>query len=331
MAIRIITGTPGAGKTFFAMNHIVNNYCYYSKKSASYRLKKDFTIISNIDEMSLKHISLDDALEQSGKNIESFFVEPYQRKITDKYKKIIYILDEASRYFHSKFFNNDVFYYFQYHRHLGHDIYLIVHQFDLLPKQIRALAEYEIRAVNRSLSLLGEFKYNILLGKEIIDRKLIKRNKKIFELYKSQDFSESEKIKNPFRKVFAFLIVFSLISGYFFYKTFLPKFYSKKATVTGGSLPVKGGSLPEGVRSGKFNNIMPSDFYEIQLSFIQYGDQIYLVDPVSNNIIPAVSFPYKLRIAKNISKAQFFAQIPKSDLEMIKQMDQKNEVETITN
>lgn len=67
MAIRLITGKPGSGKTFLAVKHLRDNYYYYSKKLKKYCRKKDYTIISNIDSLKLKHLNLNDVLNESGK------------------------------------------------------------------------------------------------------------------------------------------------------------------------------------------------------------------------------------------------------------------------
>ncbi|MBW2635708.1 MAG: DUF2075 domain-containing protein, partial [Deltaproteobacteria bacterium] len=175
MAIRVITGVPGSGKTYLAVHHLLENYFKWSKDRQEYIKKpnfEDLTIITNIDGFMLDHINLNDALKKANVNIETFFTKDYQEKITEKYNKIIYIIDEAQQYFHRRFYNKDVFYYFEYHRHLGHDIYIVTQDRLLIPKDLYLLAELELRAVKRSLSLGGELKYKKLSNNEIMGHKV---------------------------------------------------------------------------------------------------------------------------------------------------------------
>ena len=195
MAIRIITGAPGGGKTFYAVKHLRDNYLTKAGK-----VKKGHTIISNVEGLKVPHIDLDEAIKASKKDVNGFFTVDYQKKITEKYPGIVYMIDEAQKYFHKRFYDKESFFYFQYHRHIGHDIYLICQSSVSIPTDLRVLAEHEIHAVPRMLSIFGEFKYRVISGNQTVDHKMLRKNKAVFRLYKSMDYNESEKIRNPFIK-----------------------------------------------------------------------------------------------------------------------------------
>lgn len=58
MAIRLITGVPRAGKSYWMVNHIAENYC--EKFGDTFFLKKDVVLITNIDGLQLQVEKLDD-------------------------------------------------------------------------------------------------------------------------------------------------------------------------------------------------------------------------------------------------------------------------------
>ena len=224
MAIRLITGGLGSGKTYLAVHHIVETYYEADKANGGYRKKekfKDVALISNIDELALPGVlDLDQVLKKSGMPINKFFTVDYQKKVSEKYKQVVYLIDECQRYFGRKFYDQDVFFYFEYSRHLGHDIWLISQDRYRLSKEIASLAEFEIRAVKRSLSIGGELKYNKLMDGEIVGRKGLMPKKDIYGLYKSMMAEEVEKKNNPIIKYIAVPIVLLFVTGSLFYWVF---------------------------------------------------------------------------------------------------------------
>lgn len=192
--IKIVTGVPGSGKTYYAINHLLDKH--YKKIDGEWHKKSDVTILTNIKDFKLEHINLDDAMRKAGVRAEVFFTVPYQEKVIKKYGYCIYVLDEAQRLFHRKFYNKDVFYFFDYHRHLGIDIYLVTQDIKKLPLEIKSVAESEIRAVRKSLSFFGEFKYSARIDDDILERIVLKPDKTIFALYTSFESETKEKQKN---------------------------------------------------------------------------------------------------------------------------------------
>ena len=105
MAIRFVTGIPGSGKSYWAVDHIVKTYFTYRKEDDEYIPKKNedsqktYTIITNIDSLLLPHIDLEKAIEASELSIDQFFTKNYQDKIHNKYSHIVYVIDEAQKIF----------------------------------------------------------------------------------------------------------------------------------------------------------------------------------------------------------------------------------------
>jgi len=314
MAIRIITGVPGSGKSFYAVKHLRDNYFEYDKKQDHWTAKKGVTVITNIDELKLKHLNLDEILSDNNLTIKGFFNVDYQEKIKKKYPKVVYFLDECQKYFPRKFYDEKVFYYFQYHRHMGHDVYLMTQSIRLLPREIEELAEFEIRAVRRGLSVFGELKYKVMANGEIIDHKVLKKNKGIFNLYRSMDQKEVEKIKNPLIKYMVVTLIIALIGIWAFKKTFF-----------GGALDEKKITEPRthqgiekkkslGKKSPVRNSHSVGDnggFVPVEINYCKIGNRIEIVDYYTETLIPLHWATYDVfshRVGKNL---KIWAMIPK--------------------
>ena len=214
MAIRIIQGVPGSGKTYYAVRHLAENY-FERQQDGRYELIKPCTIITNIDSFQPEHVSLQAACKEAG-GYKEFFTEEYQRQYSAQFEhQIIYLIDEAQKLFRKNARDlNDVFTYFELHRHLGHDIYLITQNAKKLPTDLVVLTEYIIEAAPRSRSVIGEFKYKWLSDGEVLKREGFRPDAGVFALYKSMDVAESEKISNPVMKTFWTVItVCALVIG----------------------------------------------------------------------------------------------------------------------
>ena len=277
MALRIIEGVPGAGKTFYAVWHLAKHYfkkifkddepiygfflnLLYAllpflkpKRAFSYELSRDCTIVSNIDGFKPDHISLVDEIEKAGQlarkalvddqflsdrerdrkldqlnPVAEFFSYSYQEKYKVGKPQIVYVIDEAQRFFRKGMDkvlkDRGVFDYFEYHRHWGQDIYLVTQNIKKLPPDIVYLVEYTVSAVPRVRSLGPGFRYHWIASGERIKTEVRRPDQGVFSLYKSMDVGEQEKIKNPVLKTVAiallasFVIIFygfSYISGRF--------------------------------------------------------------------------------------------------------------------
>ena len=254
MAITFFTGPPGGGKSYLAVETILNKYFVWSKEDQEYQQKGKVRIITNIEELALDHLNLDDEIDKclrmavekqyagnalvqesmkedlyyslKAEKLKYFFDYDYQAALQARYESILYIIDECQEYFDNKFtrqkYARAVFLFFEKHRHLGMDIYLITQAAGKIANDIRVLAEKEIRALPRSLSLAGELKYNEYIRgmKANGVPKVTRPKKQVFALYKSMEIGETEKIKSPLRRL-VFGAVIALAIGFaILYKVF---------------------------------------------------------------------------------------------------------------
>ena len=208
MAIRLIQGKIGSGKTYYAVNHVLKSYYTWSDELDSWVPKEkdvDVRIYTNIKNMKLGE-DLDKFIADAG-GLSTFFDNKYQETFCMN-SNVIYIIDEAQggNYFHRKFYNVNVFLFFQMHRHLGCDIYLITQDVRCLARELQQLAEYVIKAVRRSNSIGKSFTYKFYSGDECFKTKRIKQDQKVFGMYRSMIIGEGEKIKSiPFKHILIFI------------------------------------------------------------------------------------------------------------------------------
>lgn len=241
MAIKIIYGGPRSGKSYYCVNHISKTY-FDEDKNGNFTLKEKYVnlkIVSNIEGLNIPHEDLTDWIRKAG-GVNAFFANDFQEKVSRKYPHIVYFIDEAQMLFPDNFRDHAVFNYFQYHGHYGHDIFLLTQDVYLLPRKISVLAELTIYALPRSTSLFGgrELRYNVMLGKEVGDKIVMLKKQKIFNLYKSQDRTEVEKVTNPLIK---YIVVCLVVFG-------CGAFYSLSHFAKKGKVEVK--ERPSAVSSG---------------------------------------------------------------------------------
>ncbi|GAX61627.1 hypothetical protein SCALIN_C27_0021 [Candidatus Scalindua japonica] len=208
MAIRLIQGKIGSGKTYYAVNHVLKSYYTWSDELDSWVPKAkdiDVRVYTNIKNMKLGE-DLDKFISDAG-GLSTFFNNKYQETFCMN-SNVIYIIDEAQsgNYFHRKFYDVNVFLFFQMHRHLGCDIYLITQDVRCLARELQQLAEYVIKAVRRSNSIGKSFTYKFYSGDECFKTKRIKQDQKVFGMYRSMILGEGEKIKSiPFKHILIFV------------------------------------------------------------------------------------------------------------------------------
>ncbi|SNZ16730.1 zonular occludens toxin domain-containing protein [Hydrogenobacter hydrogenophilus] len=169
MAIVFITGTPGAGKTYYAVKKLLDD------------LKKpSVLVVSNIDGLERDKLSF-----YFGKEVDNFmyldeflalcysfagmhydgnyrvgfltilnvdfwkrYIIPTLYKERD-FRKVVFYLDEFQSIIDEDTDLTQVQkFFFDYHRHLGVDIYIITQSIQRMNKAIRNLSEIELRLVN---------------------------------------------------------------------------------------------------------------------------------------------------------------------------------------
>jgi ABC-type antimicrobial peptide transport system permease subunit len=171
----------------------------------------------------------------------------------------------------------------------------------LIPLQIFELVEYEIRSIPRSLTITGEFKYNVIVSNEVVDRKMLKRNKKIFDLYTSMTGKETEKIKNPLLKYLVFALIVAGFFGWKFYDTFLTKGKKQAQQKQEQELISKESEVKkDGTRNrDQSYSVDNGNISRFVLSYYVDDRKLKLVDPVTGIIYLAKDFPYKIKYHKN--------------------------------
>lgn len=239
MAIRVIEGVPGSGKTFYAVKHVLEDHFRWDVNRDEFTPKDNVRVFTNISGFKLGE-SLDQAITSAG-GLEKFFSLTFQKTFA-RDKKLVYIIDEAQGYFHRKFFNKEVMLFFQWHRHLGCTIYLLTQDVKSLAVELRQLAEYYVVATRRSLSLVGEFRYQFKSGEGDQTpwaRKTMKPDSRIFSLYQSMVADSSEKTPSAIRRIgfyFVLTIVVLVVGGWFAFSN-LYGGRSSASAATRGSKP----------------------------------------------------------------------------------------------
>jgi len=342
MSLKIIVGLPGSGKTYYAVNQVVLKYYKWDHDLDEWAFKsaKHPAIFSNIEDLSLDHINIDSYLKKHSITIEQFFTLDFQKKLTEKYKNLVYVIDEAQKYFPSRYYNVDVFYYFQYHRHLGHDIFLITQDVSSLPKQLVSLTEFYISATRSSFRLASEFRYKFISSGEVIGRKMLKTDKRIFALYSSFKIDSDVKTPRPIRRYalyFASLFIVVVFVFYFFvHSLFLSSAHTTSSIKHSPSLnqqavsvrpragahshqlassnvqhPVYPDTLRNSIAKGiRHIKTMPKQFIVLTGGFWQGSHLLYIV--WNRKLVYVGDFPYQYVPIPGRLKVRVF--VPASDL-----------------
>ncbi|MCI4459206.1 MAG: hypothetical protein JHC21_06275 [Thermocrinis sp.] len=207
MAIVFITGSPGAGKSYYAVkrivedlkkdtNLVVSNIDGLDRVKFSFYLGKEVNNLWTLDEFLATALSFCN-LHYDGNYRSAFLtilnVDYWKRFILPKlfgelgYRKVIFYLDEFQSIIDEdteltqlqKFF-------FDYHRHLGLDFFIITQSIQRMNKAIRNLVEIELRLV--SLRIFGISNMAVLktiIGGVPVKKTIIKYDPGIFALYRS--------------------------------------------------------------------------------------------------------------------------------------------------
>jgi hypothetical protein len=169
-------------------------------------------IITNLKDLKVHHLNFDDLVERF--TIEKFLTIPNFEIIKEKYKArhIVLIIDEAQKYLDSKFYDKDVFYFFQFHRHIGLDIFLLTQSVSTICRQLPPLCEFLLKACPRSKGIVGSFRYKFTDGKGLTQfSKAIRKRQQVFAMYQSFSSDEVEKPKNVLTHWIVMLAVVSIV------------------------------------------------------------------------------------------------------------------------
>lgn len=276
--ITVISGVPGSGKSYYAVNYLYK-YVHYDKLYDSFELSPDTLLITNIDNLKLNHISLDDAIKKY--TFEVFFSVSNFEKIRETYKckHIILIIDECQRYFDTKFYDKNILYLFEYHRHIGLDVFFISQNHKNISFRIVNLCEYIIEAQPRSKNVLSQiFTYKYFdLHYNFLRTQRLTTSRLIFKLYQSYSFDEHNKPQKIYRKLaftFLFVVIGIIFTLIYVFPRIVSSSHSKsknpvkiennanKGSVT-KSLNVRDNSTPNYIYANSVYNVSNNGSYEI--------------------------------------------------------------------
>ena len=338
MVMKLHTGVPGSGKTYLLVKAFIDLFCTWDKETGRFVLKPEYedkTLISNIEGLTLPHLDLEtlmhdrclqlartklmekgvQVLEENQDIIDEyyyqhleekvrwFFSKAHQSQLTDKHGPVIYLIEESQRYFDSKELGRqkwvrDVLFYFEKHRHLGHSIFCDTQHASKLHKGIVALFETETRAKPRTLSVMGEFKYNEYADGAKTNQLpiVVKPDKRIYQTYKSMTHKEDVKTKKPVLKILIFVCIMASFSIFMIN-------YAKSNLGASGLKDQPTSQDTASASAGSAHTKVPvSSPYQrrgrwIPLSFVMDSEgKVIVIHPITNAVMPLKEFDMEVRV-----------------------------------
>lgn len=224
--IRLITGVPRSGKSFLAVKEIFD--LLEAEQPINPNTGKPFKIhiVTNIeglkiDDARLTHMEFDKSFFQNTK------FAPFLRDLRDKHgldaEDTIYVyIDEAQRYFAKP--DEDTVYFFDYHGHYGVNVIIITQHEKKIAFSISCHHEFEHRAAAASTNPFSGFVYKQLQAGERFGTVRLKRDPRIFKLYKSFQAGTGKPVKSKLRYFVGFGVVAAVLMWFLFFKVFARSF-----------------------------------------------------------------------------------------------------------
>lgn len=273
--LKILTGPPRSGKSFFAVRHILLTYFKWNPELFEWEPKEGKIpfILTNIDGLLVPHAEMSAFLKEQGCTLPEFLtLEKIVPFIEKEGRPFVLLLDEAHGTFPYNFKDRlsdqpqkSVFYFFGYHGHYPIDLYLISQSWNDLNPTITGKAEFQIDAERRTTSMIGEFKYNYLHPKtmEVMNTQIIKpgpENKKIFMAYKSSSGGEYKTNEvRPYRKyIYLALFLIVLIPVLLWRLSSLYQHDDVQPSKVSSSRPSVGASMPGRIETKKQSSPVPA-------------------------------------------------------------------------
>lgn len=226
--ITFLTGVPGSGKTYKAVYTIFHNFS--DSPHAKKELKKDYlNCYTNINEFKFDLL----------KNVYPFDYDEFKPKITELHNlykskasddeliakckelqiyKTLFVIDECHNFFDTS--DSVLIWWLSYHRHLFHDIILITQNLALIFSKYKSFSEYFYQAkpttlvLNRKYLVYDSFISSRLSKSSHSGRLKIKKDKNVFELYKSGDNVEAKNVVLKYL-ILAFIFLIIVVAGLF--------------------------------------------------------------------------------------------------------------------
>ena len=153
--ITIISGNPGAGKTALLTHFLVERMLnegfddWLSCKKELMKLKKGG--LEKLEPPPQRHLCFSDYKVKFNRKIESYYIDGFQIGLPNPFFKTVFIppystiyLDEAQRYYDSrmsKFLREEVYHWYQLHRHNDYNIIMACQRLGNIDLNIRGIAE----------------------------------------------------------------------------------------------------------------------------------------------------------------------------------------------
>lgn len=241
MAIKVVTGCQGSGKTLYSVVQVISKYFEFDNRHDEWKPKlvKDkngrevfVTVWSNVDGLKLPHINLPKYIAERGMTYAEFFHKDYAEQIMEKYGVNVFVIDEAQTIFRAGLKNEDMAFWHEYHRHWGFDIYYSTQDLDKLSKYIIFPIEFEIRALRRIYALHDRlFVYKLMSDGMTIAKKRMVVKPEHFALYKSSKTTDAGKSpKVLVRMILAASVIFAAVAW---------GFYDQMSDMSGGGKSAK--------------------------------------------------------------------------------------------
>jgi hypothetical protein len=307
---------------------------------------QDKILVSNIQGLTLNHLDLETLMMERCETlararwfenpkskdigemadvIDEFYSEFYEEKIrwffdcahqeflAQKHGPLIYLIEESQRYFDTKELGRqkwvrDVLFFFERHRHMGFSILCDTQHISKIHKGIAVLFEVEVQAKPRTLSVMGEFKYN-----EITDGMktnqlpiIVKPDQRIFKVYKSMEASEQIKPKKPVLKIVAFVVAVAVL-GVFIIRYAInnlgPDDVIASETIAQGDQKNQSHQIKSNAAQGKRAlgssaagaPDQPPEWVRVDYVIPENSKEILIIHPITNTIMPLLELKHPVK------------------------------------
>lgn len=200
--IELITGKPGSGKTYLAVQRLlelpVGKYViWHNIAGLKPEVFPEPHMIKEIPEDVRGWCSKENQIR-------------YAEACREKYgRPMLVVIDEAQMVFGEK--DVGLKGWLSWHRHIGQDIWLVAQHAKMIHQDYQVLVEYEVRAV-RSV-VLNMLVYQYRIGGETFKTARLRREARVFRAYRS--FDQGEVSKPGFRMIIWLGVLLVLAVGGF--------------------------------------------------------------------------------------------------------------------
>lgn len=269
MSVRLVTGVPGSGKSYYVA-YAISELGRYEAVSGTWALPADVQLFASMDGLRVPFRSLDELVARRGL-VEVFQVD-FWRELVREDKRGIVVIDEAQRWFSSAArLPDSVWFWFEYHRHLGLEVYLVTQSAASMHRRVLAVADAYIEAAPPSLRLGRGFRYRRrdTTTNEVIGRYRLSARREVFELYRSAEHANGIKRERSalvrYAGAAAVLVGGGLIAAPVVYS------WALEDRVRAEPVAAVEGRAPQGMlaRPAPSNTLLPGDLQRLRLATVR--------------------------------------------------------------